>query len=496
MAKTVSLPVVANFVGGEWLESDRRRTLINRSTQEPIAVACEADVEMTRRAIRAARDAFDGGRWSGLYAEERQRILRGISVALMERADELAEIESANAGATMRTATLVHVGMALAHFDRYVDMATHPTDEALLANEHPSLASQFVVRDPVGVCGQIIPWNVPLLMAVWKIAPALAMGNTVVLKPAPATPLTAVELARVIEASELPAGVFNLVLGDVEPGEELARSSLVDKVAFTGSTKTGRRVMELAAGNIKKLTLELGGKSANIILDDADLDITIDGSIFAFTLHQGQFCESGTRLLVPEHMHDEFVDRMRVRLETMKIGPAEDWDTDLGPLINEAQLERVEYYVDLAQQEGAKVVCGGRRPTHLDSGWFYEPTIITNVDNSMRVAREEIFGPVVCVIPYRTEDEAVAIANDSEYGLAGGVFTGDVARGVRVARRSAPGPCGSTSGTTERWMRRSVDIGSQGWDASMAGGVSRSTPRPKRSTLVWHVPNSACSGWS
>ncbi len=433
------IEVSRNYVDGDWIETDDRRSLINPSTGEVNGVSCEADADLTARAVAAARAAFDDGRWSAKAPEDRSALLRNVVDYLMERTDDLVDLEAANAGATKRTASIVHVGTALANFDHYADAALTPMQEALAPTEAPYIAPKWIVREPLGVCAGIVPWNVPLLMAIWKVAPALAMGNTVVLKPAPATPMSAQVLAEAFDACGLPPGVFNMVLGDATPGEVLASSSDVDKISFTGSTDVGKRVMALATDNVKNVTLELGGKSANILLDDADLDIAIDGSIFGFTLHSGQFCESGTRLLVPEHMHDDVVDRLCARLESMVIGSAEDWDTDLGPLVSQAQLERVAGYVELGQEEGAKLATGGQSPDLGLGGYYYQPTVLANAHNSMRVAREEIFGPVLCVIPYRKVDEAIAIANDSPYGLAGGVWSQDVSAAVDVAQQVRAG---------------------------------------------------------
>ena len=428
-----------NYVDGAWVETDQRRTLINPSTGKANGVASEADADLTHRAVAAARQAFADGRWSSRTPEDRSEVLRNVASYLMERTDDLVDLEAANAGATMRTASIVHVGIALANFDHYADAAREPRIEPLPPTEHPYFAPKWIVRDPIGVCAGIVPWNVPLLMAIWKVAPALAMGNSVVLKPAPATPMSAQLLAEAFDACGLPEGVFNMVLGDAIPGEVLAGSPEVDKISFTGSTAVGKRVMQLASDNVKNVTLELGGKSANILLDDADLDLAIDGSIFGFTLHSGQFCESGTRLLVPEHMHDEVVDRISARLASMSIGSAEEWDTDLGPLISQSQLDRVRGYIELGQTEGAKLAFGGGTPDIGLGGYYIEPTVLANANNDMRVAREEIFGPVLCVLPYRSVKEAVAIANDSPYGLAGGVWSQDISSAVEVAGKIEAG---------------------------------------------------------
>jgi len=272
-------------------------------------------------------------------------------------------------------------------------------------------------------------------MAVWKLAPALAMGNSVVLKPASNTPLTALRLAELLEETELPPGVVNIITGGgATVGEELASHPDVDKVSFTGSTVVGRRIMQLASSTIKKCTLELGGKSPNIVYEDADIDAAVDGALWATFFHQGQVCESGTRLLLPESIHDQFVEKLVARAKQIKIGDALDYETDMGPLVSAEQLDTVENYVRIGQEEGAKLVLGGKRPEGFDKGYFYEPTIFTEVDNSMTIAQEEIFGPVLSVIKFSSDDEAIAIANDSIYGLASAVWSEDYDRCLTTAK--------------------------------------------------------------
>jgi aldehyde dehydrogenase (NAD+) len=303
------------------------------------------------------------------------------------------------------------------------------------------VAWNFVNREPLGVCGQIIPWNFPLVMACWKIAPALVTGNSIVIKPASNTSLTALELVKALEETGLfPRGVINIVTGPgATVGEEIASNPLVDKVAFTGSTEVGRRIMQLASGTVKKVTLELGGKSANIILPDADMDLAIDGALFATFFHQGQVCESGTRLLVPEKLHDEVLERLVARTAEIVVGDALDFESGMGPLVSEAQLRTVEKYVEIGKAEGARLVAGGKRPAGLEKGYFYEPTIFADVSNEMRIAQEEIFGPVLCVIKYKDTSDAIRIANDSIYGLAGGVWSTDLPEAIDVAKKIRTG---------------------------------------------------------
>jgi aldehyde dehydrogenase (NAD+) len=292
------------------------------------------------------------------------------------------------------------------------------------------------------VCASIIPWNFPLLMAVWKLGPALATGNTIILKPASDTPLNALELARIVDEIGFPPGVFNIISGPGGViGEVLTTSPLVDKVAFTGSTEIGRDIMAKAAGTLKKVTLECGGKSANIVLPDADWDIAIDGSIFASFYHQGQVCESGTRLLLPKDRHDDFVAEMVRKLESLPMGDPLDPATKVGPVVSERQMQSVLDYIEIGKEEGAVLACGGERATEGDlaQGCFVKPTVFTGVTNDMRIAQEEIFGPVLCVMAYESEDEAIAIANDSIFGLGGGVWSKDIDHAKQVAARMRTG---------------------------------------------------------
>jgi len=298
------------------------------------------------------------------------------------------------------------------------------------------------VREPIGVVGAIIPWNFPLKMAIWKLGPALAAGNTVVLKPSELTPCTALELAKIIQEVGIPKGVVNIVAGfGEEAGEELVRSPLVDKISFTGSTAVGKKIMALAAGNLKKITLECGGKSANIVLDDADMELAVDGSIYAIFYHQGQCCEAGSRLLLPKSKYNEFLDRLVAKTKKIKLGNPADLSTDMGPLISRKQLDRILGYIAKGKAEGAKLVAGGDIPTdqNLSRGFFVNPTIFADVNNAMTIAQEEIFGPVLSVIQFDSEDQAVAIANDSIYGLGGGVWSKDKDRAVAIAKRLRAG---------------------------------------------------------
>jgi acyl-CoA reductase-like NAD-dependent aldehyde dehydrogenase len=443
IAPTQEVKAYKNYIGGEWVDASSGETfdVINPSSGELVATVPKGGREDAERAIAAARESFDSGVWAEMDPDERVRIMRSVVEKFTEHEDELAELESLQAGMTMRATGTVVTGYCITHWDYFARQAARPRQEALDPVEFPTHSYNFVLREPVGVCAGIIPWNFPLVMAVWKIAPAIAMGNSVVLKPASNTPLTALRLAELLDETDLPKGVVNVITGGgATVGEELASHPDVDKVSFTGSTVVGRRIMQLASSTIKKCTLELGGKSPNIVFEDANIEAAVDGALWATFFHQGQVCESGTRLLLPESIHDEFVEALIERARQLKIGDALDYETDLGPLVSATQLETTENYVRIGREEGATLALGGKRPDDVpDGGFYYEPTIFTDVENSMTIAQEEIFGPVLSVIKFSSDDEAVRIANDTMYGLAAAVWSEDYDRCLETARKLRAG---------------------------------------------------------
>ncbi len=429
------------WIGGEWVpaKTGATRKITDPGNGEIIATVAEAGREDVKRAIEAARKAFDHGDWrKPSFALERGKALFRIADLVRANAKKLAELETKNCGKPLAEAEF-DVNDAANCFEFYGGLATKIHGETMSV---PANSLSFVVREPVGVCGQIIPWNYPLLMAAWKLGPALAAGNTCVLKPSEFTPVTALELAKLIEQAKLPAGVVNLVTGPgAGAGEELSDSHLVDKVAFTGGTVTGRKILVSSSGNMKKLTLELGGKNPNIVFADAHFESAVDGALFAAFANQGEVCSAGSRLLVERSIHDKLVAAMVAKVPRIKLGHGLTAGCKMGPLVTAAHREKVEAYIKIGLEEGAKLACGGKRPAgrEFDRGNFLEPTIFTNVTPKMRIAKEEIFGPVLSVIPFDSEEEAIRIANDSEYGLAAGVWTLNINRGIRVVRELRAG---------------------------------------------------------
>lgn len=432
--------VLPMYINGVWVSSSsgETRSVINPSNGEHVATVAEGNEKDVHRAVQAARRAFYDGDWWDTSAGERAAYLLRIADCLEQSASEFAELEVMNNGKPYREAEF-DVNDTIACFRYYAGLATKPHGQTYEVGD-PMQA--MVVREPIGVCGQIVPWNYPLLMSAWKLAPALAAGNTVVFKPSEITPLSAIKLFEIFENVGLPPGVANLVLGAGSTvGHEIASHHDVDKVAFTGGTATGRSIMRAATGNLKKISLELGGKSPNIVFADADFDTAVEYAMFAIFANQGQVCSAGSRLLVEESIHDRFVGRLVERTKNIRVGHGMDSETEMGPLISEAHMNKVLEYIRIGQSEGATLLCGGNRITSdgLENGFFVEPTIFGNTAPEMRIVQEEIFGPVLVVQKFATEEEAVTLANNSIYGLAGGVFTKDGARAQRVIRKLRAG---------------------------------------------------------
>lgn len=427
------------YINGEWVDSPSVVEIHSPTDGSLVATVAEGDADAVDRAVAAASAAHNSGIWRDRPPAERAAVLDDIADRLEARVDELVTLQVRENGATIRAAASFLVGYSIAHLRYFAGLArTFPFEQLGELLESPTLATGIVRNEPVGVCGAIVPWNFPLLIAVWKLGPALAAGNTMVVKPDEQTPLTLLELVRAADEAGLPAGVLNVVTGPgPTTGARLVEHPDVRKIAFTGSTEVGRQVMRGAADNIKKVTLELGGKGANIVLDDADIDLAVDGALFGFLLLSGQVCLSGTRLLLPASIHDAFVEKLVARIATITMGDPMDIETDIGPLVSLKQKQRVEKYIALGQEEGATVAYQGTTPQDpaLASGHWVAPVIFTDVTNDMRIAREEIFGPVLAVIRYEDDEDAVRIANDSEYGLSAGVWSTDNQRALTLARR-------------------------------------------------------------
>jgi acyl-CoA reductase-like NAD-dependent aldehyde dehydrogenase len=414
-----------HFVGGEWLEPSEMYTTIDPSSEEALAEVGQATGEEVEQAVAAARDAFENG-WSGISPAERAKYLYRIARILQERSREFAVLESLNGGKPIRESRDVDVPLSAAHFFYYAGWADKL--EYAFPNRNPR---------PIGVAGQIVPWNFPLLMLAWKIAPALATGNTVVIKPAETTPLSALLFADVLRQAELPPGVVNILTGDGRTGAALVKSPGVDKIAFTGSTEVGKAIQRELAGTGKKLTLELGGKAANVIFDDAALDQAIEGIVNGIYFNQGHVCCAGSRLLVQESIYEPLIGKLKRRLATLRVGDPLDKNTDVGAINSQQQLDKIKELVASGEEEGAEIY---QPPCRLpEKGYWFVPTVFTNVAQSYRIAQEEIFGPVLSVLTFRTPDEAVEKANNTPYGLSAGVWTEKGSRILAMAQQLRAG---------------------------------------------------------
>jgi aldehyde dehydrogenase (NAD+) len=432
------------YVGGTWVTPDGSGTLevVEASTEQPLGTIPEGTAEDARRAVAAAREAFDG--WAATPVSERQRLLRAIADGLEARADEIARTVTAEVGMPLKLSRIIQAGLPIASFRMAADLL----DEIALEEE---AGSALIVRDPVGVVGAITPWNYPLHQVACKVAPALAAGCTVVLKPSEVAPLSAFILAEVVDGAGLPAGVFNLVTG-VGPvvGEAIASHPDVDMVSFTGSTRAGKRVSELASASVKRVALELGGKSPYVILDDADLSKAVPNGVAKAFLNSGQTCSALTRMLVPRERLAEAEQIAAATAEAFAPADPTGERSGIGPLVSDVQRERVRGYIAKGLDEGARLVTGGAEaPEDLPQGYYVRPTVFSDVTPDMTIAQEEIFGPVLVLIPYDDEEQAIAIANDTIYGLAAGVWSGDADRANRVARRLRAGQIEVNGGAFE-----------------------------------------------
>ncbi|HEV2762184.1 MAG TPA: betaine-aldehyde dehydrogenase, partial [Pyrinomonadaceae bacterium] len=424
------------FIDGQWVDAESGQTFTtpNPATGATLAEVAEGDKADIDKAVAAARRAFEGP-WSKVSARDRGRMMYKLAQLIEAKTGELAALETADNGKPIKETTYVDLPQVVENFEYFAGWATKIEGETIPV---PGQMFNYTLREPIGVCGQIIPWNFPLLMAAWKLAPALAAGNTIVLKPAEQTPCGAMELASLIQEAGFPDGVVNIVPGYGETaGAALASHPDIDKIAFTGSTEVGKIVAKAAADNLTKVSLELGGKAPNIVFADADMEQAVNGAMMGIFFNQGQVCCAGSRLFLDARVKDEFLERFKEKSSRVKVGDPMDKNTNMGPQVSEEQLNRIKGYVDIAKEEGAQVLAGGCPPQlegDFQKGFFFQPTIFGDVKNNMRVAQEEIFGPVVSVITFEDEEDLIKQANEVVYGLSAGIWTKDITRAHRFAR--------------------------------------------------------------
>ncbi|MET7899944.1 aldehyde dehydrogenase [Streptomyces sp. NPDC005355] len=482
--KTTGSPIANSekfYIDGKWVDPSTNHTIdvVEASTEELYFTVAEAEAADVARAVGAARRAFDEGPWPRMSPTQRAEYLRAIAQAVAERVDDVVQLWPRESGVIARVVPAVMEEVPAA-FTYYADLA----DRYPFEQEVPTSSGEgfgMIVGEPVGVVGAIIPWNTPMHLIAYKLAPALLAGCTVIVKASPEAPGAAYVIAEIAEQVGLPPGVVNVLTADREASETLVSDHRVDKITFTGSTEVGKRIAGIMAERIGRYTLELGGKSAAVILEDMDIAEAADSLTGGTCFLSGQICASLTRIIVPRHRHDEMVEALADRFSRIKVGNPFDPSVEMGPLTSQRQRERVEGYVQIGKDEGATLAFGGSRPKDLNRGWFIEPTVFGNVDNSSRIAREEIFGPVISVIAAADEEDAIRVANDSVFGLNAAVFTRDAARGREVARRLRAGTVGQNGN------RADFGIGFGGFKQSgigREGGVAGLLPYLENKTIV------------